>query len=215
MRIDPSRFARPLSLVYGLWCRSLRLEGIGQEWIDEAGAKGRRLVYATWHNELFPLAWYAFQQGLNVAAMVSQSRDGELVSRIIERLDILTVRGSSSRGGIRALVAAKRMIERQGRGVGIAVDGPRGPRHVVKAGAIHLASLTGAYIVPLRARMAKAYVFRKAWDKFQLPWPFSRCHVLFGEPYAIPSDLDEAGLAKERSRLEQRLKALDFETRQS
>ncbi|MEG6548616.1 lysophospholipid acyltransferase family protein [Desulfocurvibacter africanus] len=211
MRIDPSKLSRPISMVYRLWCRSLRFQDVGQEHLDCAAAQGRRLIYAIWHDELFPLVWYATRKNLKVGAMVSQSRDGELLAGIIESLGIPTIRGSSSRGGVKALVSAIRLIERQGHDIVITVDGPRGPRHIVKEGAIHLASRTGAHIMPVRVSMKRTHIFHKAWDKFQLPWPLTRCRVVFGEPYAVSRSLDEAGIAQERSQLEKRLEALDAE----
>lgn len=211
MRIDPRKLSGPISMAYRLWCRSLRYQDAGLEHLDRAAAQGRRLVYTIWHDELFPLVWYAAHKKFRVGAMVSQSRDGELIARVIESLGMPTIRGSSSRGGVKALVSAIRLIERQGHDVVITVDGPRGPRHVVKDGAILLASRTGAHIMPVRVSMHRAHVFQKAWDKFQLPWPFARCRVVFGQDYAVPRSLDEAGMAQERVRLEERLAALDAE----
>lgn len=211
MRLNPRKFSGLLAIFYRLWCRSLHFQDMGQEHLDCAAADGRRLVYAIWHDELFPLVWHASRKGLRVGAMVSQSRDGELIARIIESVGLPTIRGSSSRGGVKALVSAIRLIERQGYDVVITVDGPRGPRHVVKDGAIHLASRTGAHIMPVRVSMHRAHVFQKAWDKFQLPWPFAKCRIVFGQDYAVPRNLDEAEIVQERLRLEERLAALDAE----
>lgn len=208
MRIDPSRFSCLLSFAYRSWCRSLSFQGEGLEHVDAAANQGRRLIYTLWHDELFPLSWYAMSLKLRVATMVSQSRDGELLAQIIESLGIPTIRGSSSRGGMKALVAAIRLIKRQEMDIVITVDGPRGPRHVAKDGALHLAAKTGACIIPVRACMSRAYVFHKAWDKFQLPWPFTCCRVLFGEPYAIPNSSDKMELEQERKKLELRLETL-------
>lgn len=210
MKIYPSKLSLPISLAYRFWCRSLRFQTVGRENINCAiTLPERRLVYALWHDELFPLIWYAMRNGLKVVAMVSQSRDGELLAQIMESLGMPTIRGSSSRGGVKALVSAIRHIERQGTDIVITVDGPRGPRHTIKDGVIHLASRTGAHIVPVRVFMDKTFVFHKAWDKFQLPWLFSKCRVSFGEPYAVSSSLDESGIAQERSLLKEHLDALE------
>lgn len=208
MRVDPHRFLAPISVAYRLWCHSMRFREQGREHLEAAAANNRRLVYATWHDELFPLVWHASRIKLRVGAMVSQSRDGELLAAIIESLGMPTIRGSSSKGGVRALVAAIRLIERQHHDVVITVDGPRGPRHQAKEGAIHLAAKTGAHIMPVRVYMDRAVVFQKAWDKFQLPWPFSKCLIVFGESYAIPDRLDADGIEVERARLEQRMESL-------
>jgi lysophospholipid acyltransferase (LPLAT)-like uncharacterized protein len=105
---------------------------------------------------------------------------------VLESFGFLTVRGSSSRGGMRALVAARKLMDEQGVGIIFTVDGPRGPRHKVKPGAVFLARLAGSPIVPVRVVMSRAKVFHRAWDKFQLPLPFSKCTIIYGDPVIVP-----------------------------
>ncbi|NLW81590.1 MAG: lysophospholipid acyltransferase family protein [Desulfovibrionales bacterium] len=157
----------------------------------DPGLRAQRPVVILWHDEIFPLI--PFHEGESMACVVSQSRDGELLAEVLRRFGFLTVRGSSSRGGMRALVAAKRVMDEKGVGIIFTVDGPRGPRHKVKPGAIFLASHAGSPIVPVRAVMGRAKIFHRAWDKFQLPWPFSTCTIIYGTPMHLSLSGDDPG----------------------
>jgi len=140
--------------------------------------------------------WYT------LATVVSDSRDGEIIAQVLERIGYGTARGSSTRGGLKALIALKRHME-QGRIGVITVDGPRGPRHKVKDGAVYVAHRSGALLFPVRSRPASLHVFERSWDKFQLPMPFTRCPVYFGEPLEFPYEkMTPDLLAREGERLE-------------
>lgn len=164
------------------WSRSLRFRVTGGREGHEAVEAGTPVVVALWHEELFALTCYGLKCRLNMATVVSQSRDGELIARVLEKRGFATARGSSSRGGVRALVSARRLLK-QGRVMTVTVDGPRGPRRQVKPGALHLAQATpGCVLVPARASATWRYRVEGAWDKFQIPYPFSPVRVVFGEP---------------------------------
>lgn len=187
---SPRVLGRLLAFVLRLWGRSLRVRRRGTEVFFDPTLRAQRPVIILWHDEIFPLI--PIHAGERLACVVSQSRDGEILAQVLECLGFATVRGSSSRGGLRALVAARRFMEATGRGVIFTVDGPRGPRHRVKPGAVFLAGLAGSPIVPVRVRMERVKIFHKAWDKFQLPWPFSRCTVVYGEPVRLaPAGKDQ------------------------
>lgn len=127
----------------------------------------------------------------------------------MERLGQTTVRGSSSRGGVKAFIQAKRIMDRENRMAVFAVDGPKGPRHVPKDGAIFLAQRAGAMVVPIRAFTKRKKVFDKAWDRFQLPYPFAECELVVGEPYKVTEDkLNSDTMTMERDRLKARLESL-------
>lgn len=164
------------------------------------------MVCAIWHNELFPLVY--LHRGENVVAVVSQSRDGDLLSRVLRGQGIHLARGSSSRGGVKALISTIRQILDDHRDAVITVDGPRGPRHKVKDGAIYLAMKTGAFIVPVRIKMTRTKVFTKAWDHFQLPWPGSTCVVCYGTPYPLKPDMTPDEIEEQREILQTRLNQL-------
>jgi hypothetical protein len=168
--------------------------------------QGQSIIFALWHDELFPLTYLHRNEG--VVAVVSSSKDGEILARVMERLGFGTVRGSSSRKGLKALLAALKEVRTKGRHVVLTVDGPRGPRHQAKPGAVFLASKAGVPILPVRVRISRAKIFEKAWDRFQLPLPFARCEAIYGEPYQVPEKLDASSLAAEQDRLTKKLEAL-------
>jgi len=207
MRINPSLISPALTVLYRAWVRSIRFDdGGGPKTILDAVDSGRPVLLAIWHSELFALTGYGMCR-LNgrLATVVSESRDGEIIAQVLERIGYGTARGSSTRGGLKALIALKRHME-QGRIGVITVDGPRGPRHKVKDGAVYLAHRTGALLIPVRSRPASMHVFERSWDKFQLPMPFTRCPVYFGQPLEfLHEKLTPELLASEGARLEKAL----------
>jgi len=209
VHINPSLFTPALTCIYKAWIRSIRYDDRGGlAALPELVGSDRPLVLAIWHAELFALTGYGMCR-LNgrVATVVSDSRDGEIIAQVLERINYGTARGSSTRGGLKALIALKRHME-QGRIGVLTVDGPRGPRHKVKDGAVYLAQRTGALLVPVRSRLSRAHVFERSWDKFQLPMPFCRCEVFFGQPLEVPAEkLTPEAFAREGKRLEDALHA--------
>ncbi len=114
--------------------------------------------------------------------LVSESQDGSLINAVIESLGLKTLRGSSSRGGVKAFLSLYKLLKKSHQYVAITVDGPRGPRHEPKAGLIELALRTGIPIIPIVPYTASAYLFKKSWDQTQLPYPFSKILFYFGKP---------------------------------
>ena len=199
-------FSAPVYWLYRLWCRSLRYTEINRAAIENTTDQGRPVVLSLWHDELFPLIY--LKRRLNIIALVSQSDDGDLLSGVLERMGLETARGSSSRGGVKALLAAARRMRESGICGCVTVDGPRGPRHEVKEGAIFLAARADAPIVPIRLFMERRKVF-KSWDRFQLPLPFSRVSMVCADAYRVECDIrDPEAVARECRRLEEKLGAL-------
>lgn len=188
MRVSPALVAPPLCGLYTAWCATLRYTESGREAVDALWRERTPMVFTLWHDELFPLMH--IRRDLKIVTVVSQSRDGELLARVMQRLGVRTARGSSSRGGVGALVGAARLMRREGLCGCVTVDGPRGPRHKVKPGAIFLAQRARALIVPVRIFMDRAKVFERAWDRFQVPLPFSGVRVVYGAPYRWTEPLD-------------------------
>jgi lysophospholipid acyltransferase (LPLAT)-like uncharacterized protein len=153
-----------------------RVETVNGGPLADARRDGQRVLFALWHGELLPLLWH--QRGENVAIVISDHRDGEIIAKIAESLGYATVRGSSSKGGSRALIGLMREID-AGRDGAITPDGPRGPAHVFAPGAAVAAQRTGALIAPIRARASHAWRL-KSWDRFLVPMPFARVTVSFG-----------------------------------
>ena len=208
--IDPIWFAPLISGLYRLWLRTIRFECVGDHNLFvELNRNGQPLVIALWHGEIFPVTGYGHFLTTHLVTFVSQSKDGEFIARVLERLGHVTVRGSSSRGGVKALLKAKRIMERENRMAVFTLDGPRGPRHKAKGGVIFLAQRAGAKIIPFRAYPERAKVFDKSWDKFMLPFPFSRCQVYIGDPFEVTDEkLDDAVMKRELERLEQCMMSL-------
>jgi lysophospholipid acyltransferase (LPLAT)-like uncharacterized protein len=130
----------------------------------------RPFVYSFWHNCVFPAAY--LWRKLNIRVMTSQSFDGEYIARIIQRFGFVPVRGSSTRGGVRALLSMRRETD-QGWTVAFTIDGPRGPRYIAKPGPVLLARATGVPMVVFHIALEKAWILN-TWDEFMIPKPFSR-----------------------------------------
>src|SRR4051812_38594906 len=144
--------------------------------LHAARAANRRVIFSLWHGELLPLLWQ--HRGENVAIVISEHKDGEIIAQIAESLGYATVRGSSSKGGSRALIGLMREID-AGRDGAITPDGPRGPARVFAPGAAVAAQRTRALIAPIRAQASSAWRL-KSWDRFLIPRPFARVTVSFG-----------------------------------
>jgi lysophospholipid acyltransferase (LPLAT)-like uncharacterized protein len=190
-----------VGLVARAWLLTLRLTLV----VDPALAelRPRPFALAFWHGQQFALLrWARFQR---MVALVSRSRDGALVASALRRLGIDSARGSSSRGGAAALRAIVKKL-REGLDAAFAVDGPRGPARVVRTegsgvGAVTAARLGGAVVVPMAAACSRCHVFARAWDRFELPLPFTRVAVVLGAPIDPRQATPEAvALAIDRAR---------------
>ncbi len=150
------------------------------------------VIYGVWHNRLalsmaiFRLYPHRRQPERRLAALVSASKDGALLARILETFHVQPVRGSSSRRGPQALLELTSWAE-QGWDLAITPDGPRGPRHVVHEGIIALAQLTGHPIVPVTVKVRWKFQLN-SWDRFQIPIPGSRCEIVFAQPLRVARD---------------------------
>lgn len=186
MRINPSLVSPALTLLYRAWIGSMRFDDQGgHKKLLAALDAGRPAILAIWHAELFALTGFGMTvMAGRLATVVSESRDGELIAQVLERIGYGTARGSSTRGGLKALISLKKHMDAGLLGV-ITVDGPRGPRHKVKDGAVYLALRSGALLFPGRALASREHVFERSWDRFQLPMPFSRCRIAVGDPIAF------------------------------
>lgn len=164
-------------------------------------AAGRPVLFTPWHGRLLPLSY--MHRGQGIAALISQSADGEYLARVMQHWGFRTVRGSSSRGGDTAFRELVRVV-RGGCSVAITPDGPRGPREKLKPGVLQLAQLTGAVIVPVAAGADRAWWF-EGWDRFLVPKPFARLCIAYGDAIAIPRDADAAALAQSTAQIETQL----------
>lgn len=174
----------------------------GAEHVQRLRAARAPLLLITWHGRMMVPVWYA--RRWKIAAMISRHRDGEMVARLVEALGYDTVRGSSTRGGAPATLELLDRI-RAGQPAAMICDGPRGPIYKMKPGAPYMALQTGAAVVAATFAAERAWTFR-SWDRFQVPKPFARVHLLWGEPVTPPAD--PAALEQFTQVLEDNLNAL-------
>ena len=184
---------------------TLRWRTEGLEHLDAIARSGRQPVMAFWHGRILPATYFFRRRGIVV--ITSENFDGEWIARIIERFGYGTARGSTSRGGLKAMLRLKRDMER-GRAAGFTLDGPRGPARVAQPGAVWLAKASGNPVLPFHLE-ASAHWTMGSWDRTQVPKPFSTVALAIGEPIAVPSDADDAQVERKRQELEASLSALE------
>lgn len=189
-------------------CRSLRLSVCGDEALETLRERHGAICFCLWHADmLVPLFHHRHSNG---CTLVSEHDDGELIARALRRMGYALARGSTTRGGVRALAQAIRLV-RGGHDIGISPDGPRGPRHVVQPGIVYVAQKSGCPIVPIGVASARYWEFR-SWDRFRLPKPWARAQLWYGEPLHVPPKLTDEQIEAWRRRVET---ALEQATRQA
>ncbi len=165
---------------------TVRVRTTGNEHTDAIAAQGKVPIIAAWHDNIFLGVYYL--RNRRVAGLASLSFDGEYIARLVQRLGFGVVRGSSSRGGAAALIEMARVM-RDGFEMCLTVDGPRGPRHIAKFGAISLAKRSGNPIVPFAIRPDR-FITLRSWDRMLIPIPFTSAEAVFGEPIYVAADGD-------------------------
>ena len=183
---------------------TLRVQAPGVKDIKPYLSARGGLLVAQWHGDHFPTLYTYRHQDFWV--VTSRSADGQILTNICQSLGYRCVRGSSTRGGIGALIELSRIVQR-GAVATIAIDGPKGPRRQAKAGIVLLGKLTGCGVVPMGAAMERYWEFG-SWDRYRLPKPFSRALVLIGAPVIVPDDADDVVLEEKRLELERAMIAL-------
>lgn len=166
-----------------LWARTWRLlVEVHGELDPRALAEPQRTVFAFWHGaQMGLLALRPRRPRCPVSVMVSHSADGDIQAGILRTVGLAVVRGSSSRGGARALLPLVRAI-RGGGSSCFAVDGPRGPLRISKPGAAAAAELGRAELVPVAVAASRVTLLRRTWDQFEIPWPFAKVAIVVGTP---------------------------------
>jgi lysophospholipid acyltransferase (LPLAT)-like uncharacterized protein len=166
---------------------SLRIEKTGWDRVAPI-FRSRKYIMCLWHSRLLVLSY--IHQHSNVLVLVSQSKDGEIIARILDKQGHETMRGSSTRGGLRALAGMIKNIKENNRPAAFTPDGPQGPRFKIKPGIIALAKKTGYPIIPMSYNASKIKVIN-SWDRFIVPMPFSRCQLIYGAPIYVPASTDD------------------------
>lgn len=172
---------RLIWMVYTLLRWTIRWEYVGN--IYEAGQKQRFMV-ALWHSRILmmPLAFIGWKGRL----LISEHRDGEYISSAVALMGLQSVRGSSTRGGVRAALQMLRIAKRENCDLGVTPDGPKGPREVAKRGIVQLALKVGYPILPV-SYATKRYHRMRSWDQFYIPMPFTQGVFVYGD-YVFPHE---------------------------
>lgn len=176
----------------------------------EAAAAGtsalEATIYAMWHDQLLTMLVCNQEIIRGLGTLSSEHPDSEMIVRLVSKLGLRPIRGSSSHGGMRAMLALIRELKSGGSMV-FTPDGPRGPRHRVAEGIIALAQLSGKRIVPVACAMRPRFRIR-SWDRLQIPAPFARGVVIGGDQIRVPEEIDAQTREILRADLEKRLEDL-------
>jgi lysophospholipid acyltransferase (LPLAT)-like uncharacterized protein len=167
--------------VISLLARTWRFETLHQERWRVVHRSGRAHVFLLWHDALLPLLWQ--HRGRGVTIVVSEAQDGQYLAEYARRIGYREARGSSTRGGVRALLGAVKAL-RAGGAAAFTPDGPRGPRRELKGGVLAAAQRGGATVIPLHAAADRAWHLR-SWDRFMIPKPFARVRIAYGVPFEV------------------------------
>ena len=173
--------------------RTVRCRVEDPDHLIDAVRGGKRAIFVCRHGQLWPVLWAV--RGTGTKVLVSHSPDGELLARLLRAWGFSVSRGSSSEAGLSAARGALRAL-RDGIPVGLAIDGPRGPRGEVQEGALRLARRAGVPLIPLRVTGTGSWVLRRSWDHFQVPRPGGRLEVEVGPLVTVgegPEGLPGAG----------------------
>jgi lysophospholipid acyltransferase (LPLAT)-like uncharacterized protein len=198
-----------IALIAGLGYRLVAALGATLKWrtegfehFDRIAAAGQQPIMAFWHGRILPATYYFRRRGIVV--ITSENFDGEWIARIIERFGFGTARGSSSRGGVKALLRLTRDMA-AGKPAGFTVDGPRGPARVAQPGALWLAKATGHPVLPFHLEADRHWTLG-SWDHTQIPKPFSTVSIAVGEPFYVARDADADAIEEARRVLDVRLR---------
>ena len=193
--------------LWWLTCRVQRVEGA--EHLDAALAKAKSLVPCYWHQHQLFCGKYLVEQRAKALVpgwLISPSVDGEIGALMVSRFGGRAIRGSSTSTGALALRDYYEALAKQNVSPVITPDGPRGPRFQFKPGAILLAQMSGRPILPMSYGASHAWLIK--WDKFVIPWPFSRVVIAIGPPVYVPRVMDAASLERKQVQLAAELKRL-------
>lgn len=181
--------------------KSWKLIWVGEEKLALLRKKNKNVIYAFWHGRMLILSFSHRWQKIHI--LISQHRDGEYIARTVKNLGFVPVRGSTTRGGTRALFEMARQGA-AGYDIAITPDGPAGPGYQVQKGVLYIASRTGMPVVPITDSAQKSWIL-KSWDGFIIPKPFSRAVIIMGEPVFVSQDISEADIEQKKNELEQEL----------
>jgi lysophospholipid acyltransferase (LPLAT)-like uncharacterized protein len=186
---------------------SCRKKTTGWHHVLELREQGIPIIFVIWHRHI-SYALYPFRNS-GVRPLISLSSDGELISQIATEFGTFPIRGSSSRGGNRAFLQLLRAIKTDKSEIFITADGPKGPLREIKDGTVILAQKSGSAIVPVSWTATRVKIFKKSWDHFAVPLPFSTVTFKYGEPYFIPKDFHKSMIPEIKTEIKSRLDQME------
>ncbi len=189
----------------------LVLKSLGMTWITRGSrasyyyqrlfGSGTRAVYSIWHCDIMLLGYFSRNEGIRV--LISEHRDGELSARIIRKMGFGAIRGSTTRGGLQALLTVDKILKEEGVfDLAFTPDGPRGPRKKLQKGVIYAASRTGFPLIPIGTAVDRYWEIG-SWDRLRIPKPFSRCYINIGPEIHVPPNLKKEDLDPYREQVEE------------
>lgn len=191
-----------------LWSLTLRYSVNGHSGIVQPEIDPKPVIFALWHNRIFTMPPIWLRTGgknRKTVVLTSASRDGTTLSTAMEAFGIGSIRGSSSRRAVAALIGMKKALQ-EGKDVCVTPDGPKGPRYHIQPGLLKIAQTTGSDIIPIHIQYSSAWRL-SSWDRFVLPKPLSKVTVTFDKPITIPKNLSEADFEAAVANLEKCLLA--------
>ncbi len=204
-RMQAALIPSVISPLIGALGRTWRFQSTGWEQFDALMEAGRPPIIACWHEVILPSTY--IWRDRHVLVMASQNFDGEWITRTVLRFGFEIVRGSSSRGGSRALAVMAKAL-RQGKPVAFTMDGPRGPARVAQPGALWLARHSGHPILPFHIAAKPAWRLR-SWDRGLVPKPGSRVVMVVGEPFVVDRDTTDEALDGEATILDRAMRDVE------
>ncbi len=196
------------SIVIRFLFSTMRIKEIPDGYYENLERRGKYAIYAFWHAHMLLPAYVG--KNRNVKVLISQHRDGEYIAQIVQRLGYGVARGSTTRGGAKALLRMIKKIKEESISLAITPDGPKGPRFVAQSGAILLGQKTQYPIIPVMIYLEK-YWELPSWDRFCIPKPFSKARIFYGNHILVPSKLEKQEMEEYRVSLENELLRLENE----
>lgn len=190
------------SIIIRFLFSTMSIKEIPEGYYQNLERQGKYAIYAFWHAHMLLPAYVG--RNRNVKVLISEHRDGEYIAQVVQRLGYGVARGSTTRGGAKALLRMIKKIKEESISLAITPDGPKGPRFVAQSGAILLAQKTQYPIIPVMVCLEKYWEF-PSWDKFCIPKPFSKARIFYGDPIVIPPKLEKSEVEEYRVSLEENL----------
>ncbi|HVT10799.1 MAG TPA: lysophospholipid acyltransferase family protein [Fimbriimonadaceae bacterium] len=204
-RVRPRVLSAPIAALVRLIGLTLRIKTVNEEAFEKIeGGK----ILCGWHGRSSIAGAKYRDRGFWV--VISLSKDGDIQNNIFRKLGFNTIRGSTGRGGERALVESIKVL-RQGATMAMTPDGPRGPSGACQGGVLLMAKKSGAALVPVGISSRPRILLKNAWDRHMIPVPFGKSMMVFGEPYYVPKDASDEAVEEIRLKMQEDMHALQEE----